>query len=387
VSRTSRGASARRILFHSENFAPGTVAEELALWLAGRGHEVEAVAAGGTRAGERQGWWRVEEHRGIRVTRCPRRRAHLPRGLGRELQDLSFALSSAPVLLGRARRWRPHLIAGVDPAGTALPAILLAARRAGAASWIHLGGTALLGTPLLRRADHVSMASFDAAARLAAAGIAEPRRLALPIWADTRFFHPLPESPLRDSLALAPDAVVALYVGSLESPHAVERVVEAARLLPSKGAVVFVLAGRGSLWPSLAAASHLLPLKLLPWPRAASLNALLGLADLHLVPAGFDRPDALFPAKPAALLASGRPILAAGAVPPGLDQAVQPMPGDAEGLAGAIVRLAANPGEQRRRGEAARRAAQDYHDKERVFRALERALGLRDAPQADAKAS
>ena len=106
MARAHRGASARRILFLSENFAPGTVAEELALWLAGRGHEVEVVAAGGTRAGEPQGWWRVEEHRGIRVTRCPRRRAHLPSGLGRELQDLSFALSSAPVLLGRARQAR-----------------------------------------------------------------------------------------------------------------------------------------------------------------------------------------------------------------------------------------------------------------------------------------
>lgn len=387
MARAHRGASARRILFLSENFAPGTVAEELALWLAGRGHEVEVVAAGGTRAGEPQGWWRVEEHRGIRVTRCPRRRAHLPSGLGRELQDLSFALSSAPVLLGRARRLRPHLVAGIDPAGAALPALLLAARRAAAASWIHLVGTALLGTPLLRRADHVSLASFDAAARLAASGIAEPRRLALPIWADTRFFHPLPASPLRDSLALEPDAFVALYAGSLEPQHAVERLVAAAQLLPANGAVVFVLAGRGGGWASLAAATHRLPLRLLPWPRAASLNALLGLADLHVLPAGFDVPDALFPAKAAALLASGRPLLAAGAVPPGLDRAVLPMSADAEGLAGAIVALAADPLDRRRRGEAARQAAQDYHDKERVFRRLERALGLRDAPLTDAAAS
>lgn len=384
MAHASRHASARRILFYSENFTPGTIAEELALWLAGRGHQVEAVAAAGTRAGEPQGWWRVEDHRGIRVTRCPRRRAHLPRGIGREMQHLSFALSSAPVLLDRARRFRPHLVAAIDPAGAALPALLLAARRAAAQSWVHFSEEALLGAPLLRRANHVSLASFGAAARLASAGIAEHRRLALPVWADTRFFHPLPASPLRDSLELEPDAIVALYAGSLEPGQGVDRLVAAARLLPANGAIVFVLAGRGGAWAGLAAATHSLPMRLLPWPRLANLNALLSLADIHLMPAGLDAPDPLFATKPAALLASGRPILAAGEVPPSLAGAVLPLHTDSEGLAGAIIALAARPLDRRRHGAAARQAAQDYHDKERVFRQLERALGLRDAPAAAA---
>ncbi|HWI25423.1 MAG TPA: hypothetical protein VN668_00530 [Stellaceae bacterium] len=380
----SRNAAARRILFHSENFAPGSVAEELALWLAGRGHAVEAVAAAGTRAGEPQGWWRTEEHRGIRVTRCPRRRAHLPRGFGRELQDLSFALSSAPVLLGRARRFRPHLVAAVDPAGAALPGLLMAARRAAAASWAHVSEAGFLGSPLLRRMGRVSLAAFGATASLAAAGIAERRRLALPVWADTRLLHPLAASPLRESLGLEPDALVALYAGSLDESQGVERLVEAARLLPASGALTFVLAGRGGAWARLAAATHSLPLKLLPWPRLANLNALLGLADIHLLPAGLDAPDPLFPAKGAALLASGRPILAAGEIPPALAGPVLPLATGPEGLAGAIIALAASPAERRRRGEAARQAAQDYHDKERVFRQLERALGLTDTARAAA---
>jgi colanic acid biosynthesis glycosyl transferase WcaI len=383
----SRRAAARRILFLSETFTPGSVAEELALWLAGRGHAVEAVAAAGTRAGEPQGWWRIEEHRGIRVTRCPRRRAHLPRGIGREVQALSFALSSAPVLLSRARRFRPDLVAGIDPAGAALPALLMAARRAAAESWVHFSERALLGSRLLGRVGRVSLAAFGAAAELAASGIAEPRRLALPVWADTRHFHPLATSPLRDSLGLEPDAVVALYIGSLDPAHGIERLVAAARHLPANGAVVFVLAGRGDAWASLAAATHNLPLRLLPWPRLASLNALLGLANLHVLPAGLDAPDALFPAKAAALLASGKPILAAGEIPAALAGAVLPVATDPEGLAAGIAALAANPLDCRRSGEAARQAAQDYHDKERVFRQLERALGLRDAPLLGAAAS
>lgn len=387
MPRPSRTAAARRILFLSENFAPGSVGEELALWLQGRGHAVEAVAAAGTRAGEPQGWWRVEEHRGMRVVRCPRRRAHLPHGLGRELQDLSFALSSAPVLLSRARRFRPHLVAGIDPAGAVLPALLLAARRAGARSWVHVADRTLLGAPLLRRAGQVSLAGFGAAAGLEAAGLAEPQRLPLPVWADTRVLHPLSASPLREGLGLEEDAIVALYLGSLESSHGVDGLIATARRLPANGAVTFVLSGRGSAWSRLAAASHNLPLRLLPWPRLANLNALLGLADLHLLPAGLDAADPLFPAKAAGLLASGRPILAGGEVPAPLAGAMLGVASDPDGLAAAIIAVAADTQERRRRGAAAWQAAQDYHDKERVFRRLEIALGLRDAPARAAAAS
>ena len=66
-------------------------------------------------------------------------------------------------------------------------------------------------------------------------------------------------------------------------------------------------------------------------------------------------------------------------MPDRLRAAVLPASRDADGLAAAIVALAAAPAEQIRRGEAARRVAQDYHEKQRVFRQLERALGLQGA--------
>jgi colanic acid biosynthesis glycosyl transferase WcaI len=378
-------AAPRRVLMHAEHFAPGTAAEELAQWLSGRGHAVEAVAAKGTRAGEGAGgWWRVAEERGIRVTRCARRRAPGPVGIARSLQNASFALASAPVLLARARRYRPHLVAAFDPAALALPALLLAARRAGALSWVHVSEAEALGAPLLRRASLVSLSALAAEERLEAAAIAETRRLALPPWVDGRTIFPLPVSPLRETLRLEPDAIVALYAGSLDARHGVDRIIEAARLMPANGVVTFVLAGRGEAWPRLAAASHALPLKLLPWPRAADLNALLGVADMHVLPAGLGLRDVLFPQKLAALLASGRPIIAAGEVSPQLAAAVLPGANDAEGIAAAIVALAADPSARRRRAAAARQAAQDYHDKERVFRRLERALGLRNPPASHA---
>src|ERR1700676_2262010 len=158
MSRASADATPRRILFFAENFAGGNAAEELALWLAGRGYAIDAIAAEGSRVDDASGWWRVEERLGIRVTRCPRRRAALPRGFFHQLQLASFALASVPVLLSRARDFRPHLLA---------------------------------------------------AERFAAAAISSDRGLALPSWVDTRRIHPLPEpSALRDTLGLAPDAVV-----------------------------------------------------------------------------------------------------------------------------------------------------------------------------------
>jgi colanic acid biosynthesis glycosyl transferase WcaI len=374
----SGDAAARRILLLAETFAPGAAAEELALWLAGRAHAVEVVAAEGTRAGDEKGWWRVEERHGIRVARCPRRRAHLPRGLGRQLQHASFALSSAPVLLGRARRFHPHLIGAIDPPAACLPALLLAARQRRARSWVHLSDASLLDGNSLGRVDHVSLAAVAAGERLAEAGIPEPRRLPLLPWVDTRRIHPLePAGELRRQLAPDPDAIVALYVGSLEERQGIDRLLAAAARLPANGAVLFVLAGRGGAWARAVAATERLPLCVLPWPRAANLNALLAIADIHLLPAGAAEMDPLLPGKLAALLASGRPVIAAGIVPAILAKAIKGAPSDADALARAIIALAASPAERRRRGTAARQAAQEYLEKERVFRQLEEGLGLR----------
>jgi putative colanic acid biosynthesis glycosyltransferase WcaI len=373
------GTAPARILFHGAEFAPGSVAVELASWLAARAVSVEVVAAN-----DGEGWWRSEEHEGIKITRCPRRRAHHGEGLSRHLERTSFALSSAPILLRRARALRPQLLAAIEPTATNMPALLFAARHAGAATWVHLPeGSSHEGTRgparWLARIDHVSLAAIDAEAMLAAAGVAEERRVALPPWADTRAIFPLRErSALRQSLEIAEDAVVALYAGTLDEAHDLEALLGAARRVPRNGALIFVVSGRGPAWRRLAAAAQQLPLRLVPWPRQDALNSLLNLADIHVVPAGLAAGDALFPGKPAALLASGRPLIAGGAVPERLRAAVHSVPRGADALAAAIVALAAAPAEQVRRGHAARRAAQDYHEKQRVFRQLERALGLHE---------
>jgi colanic acid biosynthesis glycosyl transferase WcaI len=361
--------AAPRLLLHAGDLGPGSTAAEFALWLHARGIGLEIIAPAADAP-----WWRTETRGGVRITRCPA-------GAG----GGAFALCGALALYHRARQMRPQLIAAIEPQPLSLPGVLLAARRASARAWIHLSAAGAMSasglTPaLLRRFDHVSLAAPGAAEALAAAGIAARRRLALAPWVDTRAIHPLSrDNPLRVALRLDADAVVALYAGSLDPEHGIDRLIEAAARLPANGAVVIVLCGRGAGWRRLAAAAERLPLRLLPWPPPQDLNTVLGLADLHVVPAGLAVPDLLLPPKLAALLASGRPILATGAVPPRLSESISPVADDAASLAAAIVGLAAMPELARRRGAAARRAAQDYHDKERVFRELARALGLRQA--------
>jgi colanic acid biosynthesis glycosyl transferase WcaI len=387
MADASRDAAPPRLLLHTAHFAPNSAAAEFASWLVARDAVVEVVAAdaGG-------GWWRVEECGGVRINYCPQRSAPYSRGPARRLEHASFALSSAPIVLRRALAMRPRLLGAFELSpGQLLPALVVARQVAGR-SWAHLAeGTTLdgerAGGRFLHSFDFVSLAAMNALEVLAGAGIAPERRLALLPWIDTRAIYPLPTpSPLRAGLHLGDDAIVVLYAGSLDERHRMDLLIDVARRLPPNGAVTFVVSGRGSAWRQLAAATHSLPLRLLPWMRPDQLNAVLNLADIHVLPAGLDAADDLFPAKPAALLASGRPILALGNVPERLGNAMVSAAGGASGLAAAIVALAAAPAEQLRRGAAARRAAQDYHEKQRVFRHLERALGLRGVVATEAVA-
>lgn len=384
-------AAGRRLLLLSLDYRPersgiGVDAADLAQWFAARGAAVEVVAGQNAEGG---GWWRRETVDGITVARCPVRRAALHRGLTGRVQTLSFALSSAPTLLRMARRFAPDLIAAFAPRPAFLPGVLMAARQARSRCWLHLtedeplaGAGSLAG--LARRFDHVSLAAIGAEEKLVSLGIEEARRLALPPWVDTRTIYPLgAENPIREALRLPEDAVVALYAGALDDGRGLELLLAAARRSPDQGAVVYVVCGRGPAWRRLASiARHLPPFRLIPWPPASDLNALLNLADIHVLPGGLGASDTLFPGKLAALLASGRPVIAADdprELPPALGEAVSAVAPEPDALAAAVVALAAAPAQLLRRGAAARRVAQDYYERQRVLRRLERALALRPA--------
>jgi colanic acid biosynthesis glycosyl transferase WcaI len=347
-------------------------------WLVDRGHALSVVA--GALHDEAARPRRPESGMapGLRVQRCPLFEASAPHGLARTVSNVSFALASTPTLLKEAASFRPDIVAALAPSASAASAALATARIAGIPSWLHLEeDTPTLG--LEGAFACVSLAALDADVRLEARGIAETERLALLPWVDTREIQPLDEpSPLRDGLGLAASDVVVLYVGHCADARVAELLIDAARQVPPRGAIRFVVCGKGPGLAAVAAAAADLPqLTLLQWPGEAGLDEGMALADIHLMPEGIAAIDPLVPAKLAAQLATGRPIVACmgtRVLPAALKGAIVPASSTGEALAAAIVPLVAVGALRHARGLASRLAAQDYFEKERVLRELERRL-------------
>jgi putative colanic acid biosynthesis glycosyltransferase WcaI len=375
--RKPRADHRLRLLLHTLEFASGGDAGEtrsgaIIHWLARRGHAVSVVAAsgGGGGKGAKDG--------AMRVRRRPLLPAASPGTLAQRIRHVSFAVTSAPALIAETSAFRPDLVGALAASAAAASAVLAAARLTGVRAWLHLEADA---PPLGIEPAFacVSIAAFDAERRLAARGVAPASGLALPAWVDTDEAGGDDESNLvRAALGCAGDDILALYVGSLAESGVRTALIEAARSVPPHGAVRFVVAGVAAELGALAKAAGTLPrLTLLRLPEGRDLGVLLAAADIHLMPEGAACDDRLVAAKLAALLASGRPVIARAPLPPlapGIAAAMAAAPLEGEAFAAAVVRLAARSEERRARGLAARRAADDYFAKERVLRVLERRL-------------
>ena len=273
-----------KILIHGLNAKPeligvGKYTGEMAEWLAGRGHAVRVVTAypyyPQWRVAEpyRGRWWMRENDAGVVMLRCP---LYVPRrqsAARRALHLASFALSSAPVVLGQALAWRPDVIVGIEPTLFAAPVTLAAARLSGASAWLHVQdfeieaafATGLVASPrlarwsvalesaLLRRFDRVSTISPAMCAHAAEKGVAPSRIALLPNWVATETLHPLAgPSPMRQEFGIAPETVVALYAGNMSEKQGLETLVAAARDLAGDHRVRFVFAGEGAARRRLA---------------------------------------------------------------------------------------------------------------------------------------
>jgi len=275
---------------------------------------------------------------------------------------------------------------------------LLAAGLARARSWLHIqeletdaafglglvGGSAArdvaLGAEgwLLRRFDRVSTISEPMRQRLVQKGVAPERTSLVPNWADLDAIRPLAgPSPLRSELGLPKDALIALYAGTLGEKQGLDIVIEVARKLRDIRNILIAVAGEGPARARLAAAAASLPnLEMLPLQPTERLGDLLTAADLHLLPERPEAADLVMPSKLGGMLASGRPVVAAvrsdGAVASAIAGAgLLVRPGDAEALAGAILKLAADPTLRAALGAEARRLAERDWDGDAILQRFE----------------
>lgn len=385
-----------KILLISLNFAPeltgiGKYSGEMVDGLLARGHEVSVVCAPPyypqwqVQPGHTAATYRRERPApGLTIYRCPLWIPRRPGGAARVLHLASFALSSLPLLLWLVA-WQPRVVFAVAPALLCAPGAWLAARLAGAKAWLHIQDfevdaafeMGLLKRPLLRRcaefAERHLMRRFDVVStisrrmlqRLAVKGIAPNRTESLPNWIDLAAIHPGARTEeLRLSLGITPSQTVCLFSGTTNRKQALGVLVAAAKLLQHDPSLMFVICGNGDMRPELeAAARGLNNIRFMDLQPTSQLNALLNMADIHLLPQLRSAADLVMPSKLAGMLASGRPIVASVAagsetasIVAGCGVVVEPECADS--LADAIAALAGDAERRHRCGIAGRTHAE-----------------------------
>ncbi len=401
-----------KIVLVSMNFSPeltgvGKYSGEMAEGLVSRGHEVSVVCAPPyypswtVSKGYSASAYSIEQPMpGLTVYRCP---VWIPKrlsGLKRLVHLASFALSSAWMVL-KLVGWQPQVVFVVAPALFCAPAAWLAARLSGARAWLHIQDfevdaafeLGLLKQPwmrrlarfgertLMRRFDSVSTISSRMMRLLGTKGVALQKTELLPNWIDVSCVHATPDSArLRQSLSIEPAQVVCLFSGTLNRKPGLEVLIEAARQLAHDPRVVIVICGNGEMRAPLEAlAAGLGNVRFMDLLPAAQLNALLNMADIHLLPQLRGAADLVMPSKLVGMLASGRPVIAAGmpgsemaTVVTGCGLVIEPECADI--FAQAIVTLADDPQRRDRLGAAGRQYAERSLDSHAIFNRLDQRL-------------
>ena len=334
-----------------------------------------------------------ERWQGVEVWRAPIWVPRTPNGVTRILHLLTFAITSFPLML-RQIVWAPDVVLTVAPAFLCAPTAWMTARLCGAQAWLHiqdfevdiafrmnlLRGSLLRRVVLrmeqlvLRRFDVVSSISVRMTERLIMKGVEHKRIRYFPNWVDVSNVRPKAGSRAsREKLGIAPNAIVALFSGSLGGKQGLMVIPDAARLLQKRSDIFFVICGVGIMKSELEAASSDLPnVRMIPLQPIDQLGDLLCMADIHLLPQNSGAADLVLPSKLSGMLASGRPVIATCEVGTDLHCivsqcgiAVPPM--DEEALAKAICQLADQVDMRLQLGRRARAYAEDYFERDAIL--------------------
>lgn len=393
-----------KILVLGINYAPEAIG--IAVYSAGlcealaqRGHDVRVVTAqpyypdwkvpeaySGLR-------WRRTRENGVSVMRVPIYVPSKPTGKARILHHISFALSAFVPMLRDALSFRPDLVLCVAPSLISAPLARVAARVAGAQSWLHIQDFevgAAFGTGLLpsegriaraaiafERAtiggfDRLSSISQEMCRRLTEMGIGSDRIHEFRNWSDERIQPATGESPYRAQWGLG-ERRVALYSGNIGRKQGIEIIVEAARLLNDRPDIGFVICGQGPYRAELEArAEGLGNIQFHDLQPIDRLDDLLGLASVHLLPQSADAADQVLPSKLVNMLASGRPVIATAHPDTGLAREMQGCgllvpPGDGAAFADAIRRLVDEPALHAACAATARQRAEQVWSKRQII--------------------
>jgi colanic acid biosynthesis glycosyl transferase WcaI len=419
-AHTGAALPRRRILIVALNYAPELVGcakytTELAEDLVARGHAVEVVTgppyypAWKVAPGYSGARWTREILNGVAIHRTPLYVPPEPSGLKRVAHLASFGAAAAPAAISVARRFKPDLVFSVAPTLTAAATALIAAKVAGAASWLHIqdfevdaafdlgllsnrfARRAALGleTGLLRRFSRVSSISPAMVQRLGAKGVAADRTVEFRNWVDVDAVPVFASTntDYRRELNIDPERIVALYSGNMAGKQGLEALGQvAAELRAAQAPVTLLLCGDGPARAALETACQGMDtVRFLPLQPMERLGELLGTADIHLLPQRPEAADLVLPSKLTGMLASGRPVVAMAAAGSGLAAevegcglAVEPT---APAMTAGLLRLAADPALRRTLGGAGRQRAETRWKKSAIIDGFEAGLEAVAAPR------
>jgi len=239
---------------------------------------------------------------------------------------------------------------------------------------------------LYRHADLFIVHSRGNRRHLLARGAESPRVQVIPNWVDTTAIQPRPrQNSYRAALGLNRHFVVS-FAGIMGYSQDLATVLKSAGLLKDYPEIVFLLVGDGVEKPRLlsrARKENLSNVVFLPMQPKEKYPEILAASDLCLATLRTEVQTPVVPSKILNIMAAGRPVLAGmslkGDAPRLIDKARCGFclpPGDAEALAGAVLRFYRDPGLGKRMGANGRRYALQHFSLTRGVGRLERLLSL-----------
>ena len=365
----------KRIIVYGMNFSPeiagvGKYTGEIAEYLNGQKAQVTVV----TTPPHYPGWsvkdgyrntFSSETKNGVKIFRVPLFLKENMGGLWRLVAPMSFAATSAPVILWQILRQRPDFVICVEPTLFAAPLAILAAKAVGARTVLHsqdLEVDAAFAVGHLKSIEFLKKAAFafekltlkgfdriitisDRMAQKLAEKTGNPAQVAIVRnWVDLEHIYPLGRtSGYRQELGYADDDFIVLYSGNIGAKQGLDTLLEAAKKLEDgHKKIKFVIAGEGPAKKTLVSKyAHLANVNFLPFQPYEKFNEFMNLANLHALPQDRGAADLVLPSKLGGMLASGAPVVVTADLNTELadflgDSALITPPGDSDALAKAI---------------------------------------------------
>lgn len=221
-----------------------------------------------------------------------------------------------------------------------------------------------------RRAAHITVHSSGNRDHVLRKGASPHKVTVLSNWIDTDFLKPSPKNNrFRHELGLEGKFVIS-FAGVLGYSQDLDVVLEAAQRLADYPKIVFLIVGEGVEKPRLEKKAQEMSLSnviFLPMQPRDRYCEVIAASDLSLATLYAKVRTPVVPSKILSIMAAGRPVIASmelsGDAPKLIEKArcglVLP-PGDAEGLAAAILKLYNNPDLCEEMGQNGRQYAEQY---------------------------